>query len=121
MLFSSLLHLKKNLNNLHFFLHFFLICFPFSLFFNACFWFVTYSHHLFPQCMLLVCCILPSLLSSTPTCSSPTYSSFVYVTCSLNLLMLPACHSSFQICLLVVCCLLMSHVQTWAFGFSIFP
>jgi hypothetical protein len=96
---------------------------PITSFLNACFWFVTYSHHLFPQCMLLVCCILhhlfsqclllvcyilPSPLSSTPTCSSPTYSSFAYVTCSLNLLMLPTC------------CLLPTYVTCSSMGIWIF-
>lgn len=61
MFFSSLLYFFfKLLNNLPFLLHFLLVFFPFSLFFNTCFLFVAYSHHLFLQCLFFVCCILPS-------------------------------------------------------------
>lgn len=65
MFFSSLLHnFFCLLNSLPFFSHSFLIFFPFSFFLNACLLFVTYSHHLFLQRLLLVSHVFPSPFSS---------------------------------------------------------
>jgi len=101
--FSSLMHFFKK-NSFYFFPHF---LFLISLFLDAYFLFITYSHHLLPHahsslayklaCRLFVCAsLIPRLFTCTPlVCRFLTYAFVAYLpTHCLFITSLLACHLS---------------------------
>ncbi len=127
--FSSLMHFLKK-NSFYFFPHF---LFLISLFLDAYFLFITYSHHLLPHahsslayklaCRLFVCAsLIPRLFTCTPlVCRFLTYAFVAYLpTHCLFITSLLACHlsicMSLFMCSMFLICMSHSHCLCIAYA-----